>query len=241
VVARGDNTNNQCEVGSWTDIVQVAGGGWHTVGLQSDGTVVAVGENSFGQCDVGSWTDIVQVAAGSWHTVGLQSDGTVVAVGENGVGQCDVHWWDLGMPEDSDNDGVPDTLDNDPLIPNGPEEGTCVKDIGVVVVSYKAGEPEEFITCTINDDCTATNGYCEQDQGDWNGNGTSDVSECYADFDGNNDVDPADLLILKSCFGKTFAAPGCGEVDINNDGIISTWDLLIFMNQSGRSGCPPLP
>ena len=43
VVAVGRNNYGQCNVGSWTDIVQVAAGDGHTVGLKSDGTVVAVG------------------------------------------------------------------------------------------------------------------------------------------------------------------------------------------------------
>jgi hypothetical protein len=95
VVTVGDNDYGQCNVGNWTDIIQVAAGGIHTVGLRSDGTVVAVGDNSYGQCDVGSrsWTGIIQVAAGSRQTVGLRSDGTVVAVGDNAYGQCNVHGW----------------------------------------------------------------------------------------------------------------------------------------------------
>jgi NOL1/NOP2/fmu family ribosome biogenesis protein len=71
----------------------VAAGGFHTLGLKSDGTVVAVGYNEYGQCDVGEWTDIVQVAAGGYHTVGLKSDGTAVAVGYNGNGECNVGRW----------------------------------------------------------------------------------------------------------------------------------------------------
>ena len=86
VVAVGLNENGQCNVGSWTDVVQVATGWAFTLGLKSDGTVVATGNNWWGQCDVGSWADIVQVAAGQDHTVGLKSDGTVVAVGNNGAG-----------------------------------------------------------------------------------------------------------------------------------------------------------
>ena len=93
VVAAGYNLYGQCNVGSWTDIVQVAAGYYHTVGLKSDGTVVAVGWNYDGRCNVGSWTDIVQVAAGGSHTVGLKSDGSVVAVGRNDYGQCDVGDW----------------------------------------------------------------------------------------------------------------------------------------------------
>jgi hypothetical protein len=93
VVAVGRNSEGQCNVGSWTDIIQIAAGEYHTVGLKSDGTVVAVGLNDDGQCDVGSWTDIVQVAAGFCYTVGLKSDGTVVAVGRSSEGQCNVGGW----------------------------------------------------------------------------------------------------------------------------------------------------
>ena len=74
-------------------IPMVAAGGYHTVGLKSDGTVVAVGYNSAGQCNVGNWTDIIQVAAGYGHTVGLKPDGTVVAVGHNTYEQCNVGTW----------------------------------------------------------------------------------------------------------------------------------------------------
>jgi len=95
VVAVGYNDYGQRNVGSWTDVVQVAGagGGDHTVGLMSDGRVVAVGRNDHGQCNVGSWTDIIQVAGGGLHTVGLRSDGTVVAVGYNYYGECNVAGW----------------------------------------------------------------------------------------------------------------------------------------------------
>jgi len=93
VVAVGYNSYGQCNVGSWTDIIQVDGGGEHTVGLKSDGTVVAVGYNGYGQCDVGNWTDIIQVVAGRQHTAGLRSDGTVVAVGLNEYRQCNVGDW----------------------------------------------------------------------------------------------------------------------------------------------------
>jgi hypothetical protein len=93
VVAVGDNSSGQCNVGGWTNITQVAAGGNHTVGLNSNGTVVAVGDNSSGQCDVGGWTNITQVAAGGNHTVGLNSNSTVVAVGDNSSGQCNVGGW----------------------------------------------------------------------------------------------------------------------------------------------------
>ena len=97
VVAVGGNKVDQCEVGSWTDIVAVAVGDSHTVGLKRDGTVVAVGYNKFSQSEVSGWTDIVAVAAGPRHTVGLKRDGTVVAVGDNEDGRCEVGGWtDIG-------------------------------------------------------------------------------------------------------------------------------------------------
>ena len=46
VVAIGDNSSGQLNVGSWINIVQLAARSNHTVGLKSDGTVVAVGEKS---------------------------------------------------------------------------------------------------------------------------------------------------------------------------------------------------
>ncbi len=80
----------------WGQITQretLSAGGWHTVGLRSDGTVVAVGNKGSGRCAVSSWTDIVAISAGEEHTVGLRSDGTVVAAGNKGSGQCAVSGW----------------------------------------------------------------------------------------------------------------------------------------------------
>lgn len=88
----------QLRVNKWSDIMMVASGGEHTVGLHSNGTVVAT-EYTFGskyysgQCNVKNWKNITAIAAGDKHTVGLRDDGTVVAVGCNDKGQCDVSDW----------------------------------------------------------------------------------------------------------------------------------------------------
>jgi alpha-tubulin suppressor-like RCC1 family protein len=37
----GYNGYGQLEVGSWTNVIQIAAGCYHTVGVKSDGTVVA--------------------------------------------------------------------------------------------------------------------------------------------------------------------------------------------------------
>jgi alpha-tubulin suppressor-like RCC1 family protein len=57
-VAVGSNLEDQCDVSTWNDIVQIAAGASHSLGLKSDGTVVAVGNNDYGQCTVAGWTDI---------------------------------------------------------------------------------------------------------------------------------------------------------------------------------------
>ena len=45
-----------CDVGRWRDIVAIAAGAAHTVGLRTDGGVVATGSNSHGQLEVGAWS-----------------------------------------------------------------------------------------------------------------------------------------------------------------------------------------
>ncbi len=89
-----DDDLGQCDVGDWTDIISVAGGGSFSLGLKTDGTVVMAGGGSgSSEFDVSNWTDIVDIAAGYMHAVGLRSDGTVVATGFNYNGQCNVEDW----------------------------------------------------------------------------------------------------------------------------------------------------
>ena len=71
VAAVGGWNKGECDVEDWTDIVAVAAGGNHTVGVRSDGTAVATGNHDYGRCDVEDWTDLVAVSAGRYHTVGL--------------------------------------------------------------------------------------------------------------------------------------------------------------------------
>ena len=59
MVAVGDNEYGQCDVGDWTDIVAISAGGWHTLGLKSDGSIVAVGRDVNGQCEVLGWDNMM--------------------------------------------------------------------------------------------------------------------------------------------------------------------------------------
>ena len=77
----------------WFDIIQVAAGFGHTVGLKSDGTVVAVGRDNYGQCNVDGWSYISQIATGWDQTFGIKSNDTVVAVGYSDDGQCNIGRW----------------------------------------------------------------------------------------------------------------------------------------------------
>ncbi len=88
--------SGQCDVGGWTDIVEISAERYHTVGLKSNGTVVAVGWNEQVQCNVAGWTDIVAICAGSEHTLGLKGNGTVVVSEYSGVydgGHFDLSGW----------------------------------------------------------------------------------------------------------------------------------------------------
>ena len=74
-------------------IGKIAAGRYHSVALQSDGSVVAVGSNEFGQCDVSTWKDVIYVCAGAEFTLGLKADGTVLATGNNDHGQLNAATW----------------------------------------------------------------------------------------------------------------------------------------------------
>jgi hypothetical protein len=98
-VASGYNSYGQCEVSGWTDIIQVAAGDWHTVGLKSDGTVIAIGDNRSKQCNVTDWRLVGIVADiranGSDSSVTLfPQDALSITVTLDNVGSADnADWW----------------------------------------------------------------------------------------------------------------------------------------------------
>jgi len=74
-----------------TNAVAISGGGWHSLALRRDGTVVAWGNNYFGQCNVpASATNVVAIAGGTRHNLALLADGKVLAWGNNSYGQINV-------------------------------------------------------------------------------------------------------------------------------------------------------
>lgn len=74
-----------------TNVWQVGGGLWHSIGLKAPGIVTAWGRGDYGQTNVPpGMSNVTAIAAGWVHNVALRSDGTVVAWGDNGVGQTNV-------------------------------------------------------------------------------------------------------------------------------------------------------
>lgn len=64
-------------VATWKNIVSVAAGDYHVLGLKEDGTVVAAGRANRNQCNTAHWRNIVAISAGANHSAGLTADGTV--------------------------------------------------------------------------------------------------------------------------------------------------------------------
>ena len=93
VVAAGDNTDGQCNVSDWKNIIAVSAGAYHTVGLTSDGHVLTTqnsDEFEHSIRDISSWQDVVAISAGFGFTLAVKSNGSVVGTGLFEQGQWDV-------------------------------------------------------------------------------------------------------------------------------------------------------
>jgi alpha-tubulin suppressor-like RCC1 family protein len=74
-----------------SNIIAVASGSAHGLGLTRDGSVVAWGGDSSLQTNVPvGLSNVVAIAAGGGHSLALKADGTVVAWGNNSSGQTNV-------------------------------------------------------------------------------------------------------------------------------------------------------
>src|SRR3990170_4562369 len=100
IVAWGRNDYGQCVVPEPnTGFKAVAGGGYHSLGLKDDGSIVAWGAGGPGQV---GWphsgqsivpepnSGFVAIAANGYFSLGLKADGSIVAWGENTPGQSGV-------------------------------------------------------------------------------------------------------------------------------------------------------
>ena len=93
-MAWGDNTYGQRTVplAAQSEVTAIAAGGYHTVALKNDGSVVAWGRADYGQTTVPveARSGVTAIAAGGAHTVVLKKDGSVVVWGWDCCGQTNV-------------------------------------------------------------------------------------------------------------------------------------------------------
>ncbi|MDR1563727.1 MAG: hypothetical protein LBS74_02090 [Oscillospiraceae bacterium] len=75
VLAVGDNSNGQCDVSEWHDIISVAAGKTFTVGLRSNGTVVSTNSEDIAILE---WQDVIELEAGGNLAAALTKDGKVL-------------------------------------------------------------------------------------------------------------------------------------------------------------------
>jgi len=88
----------QAITGGAQTVTQVAGGGYHTLFLKSDGGLWATGNNDYGELGDGTFNNtnlpeqivagnVTAIAAGGYHSLFLKNNGSMWAMGNNGYGQ----------------------------------------------------------------------------------------------------------------------------------------------------------
>ena len=76
-----EESESACNVDAWENVIQVAAGIRHTLGLKADGTVYYAGDDVRHKTEVESWSGIVQIDAGNGYSIALKNDGSVVMAG----------------------------------------------------------------------------------------------------------------------------------------------------------------
>ena len=93
VLAAGDNSYGQCDVGDWKDMAAVYAYTSLSAGLRTDGTVLLAGRDALSQA-VSSWQGVTMLAMGYGHVLGLTQDGRVLSAGTNTDGCCETGDWE---------------------------------------------------------------------------------------------------------------------------------------------------
>ena len=81
MVAWGDNGYGQTNVPpGLSNVVAIAAGGYHSLALQSNGTVVAWGDNDYGETNVPpGLSNVVAIAGGLVHSLAITLDTSIVS------------------------------------------------------------------------------------------------------------------------------------------------------------------
>ncbi len=93
VLAAGNNSFGQCDVGEWKDVAAVYASNTFSAGLCTDGTVLVAGSDTLAQA-VSSWQGVTMLALGNSHILGLTQDGRVLSAGTNTDGCCETGDWE---------------------------------------------------------------------------------------------------------------------------------------------------
>jgi hypothetical protein len=74
-----------------SNVVAITAGGYHSLALRNDGTVVSWGSYGLLQVDVPvGLTNVAAIATGDYHSLALKADGSLVTWGLNSAGQCNI-------------------------------------------------------------------------------------------------------------------------------------------------------
>jgi hypothetical protein len=174
----------------------------------------------------------------AWFGIATEVIDNYLVIGAPGqdYGAGALYFYNLDMIADSDNDGVPDAIDNCVDTPN-PNQDDCNNDgVGdecdpLAIDCDSNGVPDEceVSSCWVDGDCTV--GVCDDDL---NCNGIPDSCDCLSDISGPTQGEPdgttnvSDLLWLIALFGNT---DGIG--DVNLDGMVNVGDLLYIVSNWG--------
>ena len=100
-IANKEHYRNQCNVGTWTDIVAIDAVNYKTVGLKKDGTVVSTDASDAVQ----DWTDITAISVADviggtdmkGIVYGIKKDGTVTTISQDETIIHEINaWTDIG-------------------------------------------------------------------------------------------------------------------------------------------------
>ncbi|TLM64757.1 MAG: DUF1566 domain-containing protein, partial [Deltaproteobacteria bacterium] len=118
---------------------RLSSGGYHAVGLKTDGTLLATGANWNGQLNVNEWSNIIDIAAGGERTTGLKSNGTVVAAGVSDTERMLIDGWtDIVAIADGGAYTVGLKADGTAVVSGGGDETLSVNEWrGIVAVAAK--------------------------------------------------------------------------------------------------------
>lgn len=83
------------EIAAWREVVSLAGGARHLLGLRADGRVLQAAERSFvkGPCSAAQWLDLQRVAASGNCSFGLTKEGRVLFDGPKNDARAGVEAW----------------------------------------------------------------------------------------------------------------------------------------------------